>query len=101
MVKRMKRVECITDRLAPGFQGSKLRSISDANPTGGIKACDNAAFGLEPQGYGMANRLAFGPPTAERANPPSKRSQYGGIVAAPVMPPHAIVVPFDMSHMAS
>jgi hypothetical protein len=68
--------------LAPGFQVRKLRSISNANPTGGIKACDNAAFGLEPQGYGMANRLAYGPVTAGSANSPSKRSQYGGIVAS-------------------
>src|SRR5258705_3783273 len=56
--------------LAPGFQGRKLRSISNANPTGGIKACDNAAFGLEPQGYGMAHRLAYGLPTADKANAP-------------------------------
>jgi hypothetical protein len=39
-----------------------LRSVSNANPSGGItastKALDNAAFGLHPQGYGLANRLA-------------------------------------------
>jgi hypothetical protein len=66
-----------------------LRSISNANPTGGIKACDNAAFGPEPQGYGIANRLAYGPLTADWASFPCKRLQYGGIVAGP---PHAIVV---------
>ena len=43
-----------------------LRSISNANPTGGIKPSDNAAFGVQPQGYGrridwMANRLTGGP----------------------------------------
>jgi hypothetical protein len=35
-----------------------LRSISNASPTGGIKPADNAAFGVQPQGYGVANRLA-------------------------------------------
>jgi hypothetical protein len=34
------------------------RIVSDANPGRGIKASDNAAFGVEPQGYGVANRLA-------------------------------------------
>jgi hypothetical protein len=35
-----------------------LRAVSNANPTGGIKASDNAAFGFQPQGYAVANRLA-------------------------------------------
>src|SRR5258708_33097664 len=35
-----------------------LRIVSNANPTGGIKAWDNAAFGVQPQGYGVANRMA-------------------------------------------
>jgi hypothetical protein len=43
--------------LAPGIS----RIVSDANPAGGIKASDNAAFGVEPQGYGVANRLAGSP----------------------------------------
>jgi hypothetical protein len=43
--------------LAPGIS----RIVSDANPAGGIKASDNAAFGVEPQGYGVANRLAGRP----------------------------------------
>ena len=30
--------------------------VSNANPTGGIKAGDNAAFGVQPQGFG-ANRM--------------------------------------------
>jgi hypothetical protein len=54
--------------------GQEITIISNANPTGGIKACDNAAFGLEPQGYGMTNRLAYGLLTADKANCPSKRS---------------------------
>jgi hypothetical protein len=29
-----------------------LRIVSNANPSGGIKTSDNAAFGVEPQGYG-------------------------------------------------
>jgi hypothetical protein len=28
-----------------------LRIVSNANPTGGIKAPDNAAFGVQPQGW--------------------------------------------------
>jgi hypothetical protein len=40
-------MEIITVRLAPGF----LRIISNANPSGGIKASENAAFGVQPQGY--------------------------------------------------
>jgi hypothetical protein len=28
-----------------------LRNVSNANPSGGIKAEDNAAFGVRPQGY--------------------------------------------------
>jgi len=38
--------------------GKILRSFSNANPTGGIKPTDNAAFGVQPQGYGVTNRLA-------------------------------------------
>jgi hypothetical protein len=48
-------MECITDRLAPGFQKQEVTINLECEPAGGIKACDNAAFGLEPQGYGMAN----------------------------------------------
>jgi hypothetical protein len=29
-----------------------LQPILDANPTGGIRPFDNAAFGAQPQGYG-------------------------------------------------
>jgi hypothetical protein len=44
-------MENITVRLRlPGIYGRNLRIISNANPTGGIKASDNAAFGVEPQG---------------------------------------------------
>jgi hypothetical protein len=46
--------------------GKVLRPISNANPTGGIKAGDNAAFDAEPQGYGVANRMAERPETADR-----------------------------------
>jgi hypothetical protein len=38
-----------------------LRSFSNANPAGGIKPADNAAFGVQPQGYGVANRAAATP----------------------------------------
>jgi hypothetical protein len=41
--------------------------MSNANRTGGIKPADNAAFGVQPQGYGVANRSAATPgkpPTA-------------------------------------
>jgi hypothetical protein len=32
--------------------------VSNANPSGGISGSDNAAFGPQPQGYALANRLA-------------------------------------------
>jgi hypothetical protein len=56
-LRRLKRLENISVCLAPGIS----RIVSDANPAGGIKASDNAAFGVEPQGYGVANRLAASP----------------------------------------
>jgi hypothetical protein len=61
-------VENITVRL----KLQDLRIVSNANPSGGIKASDNAAFGVRPQGYGrgtgMANRLAAGPVAADFAD---------------------------------
>jgi hypothetical protein len=59
--------------LAPGIYGRKiydtiLRSISNANPIVGIKPSDNAAFGVQPQGYEVANRLAGGPVAADFAS---------------------------------
>jgi hypothetical protein len=50
-------MENITVR--PSFRNlrQEFASISNANPIVGIKTCDNAAFGVQPQGYGMANRL--------------------------------------------
>jgi hypothetical protein len=53
-------VENITVRL----KLQDLRIVSNANPSGGIKASDNAAFGVRPQGYGVANRLARKRPAA-------------------------------------
>jgi hypothetical protein len=53
--------------LAPGFTAGfhgkiqDLRIVSDTNPTGGIKTADNAAFGVQPQGYGVTNRAAGTP----------------------------------------
>jgi hypothetical protein len=57
IVQRLKRMENITVRPSSRI----LRIVSNANPTGGIKASDNAAFGVQPQGYGVANRLAGRP----------------------------------------
>jgi hypothetical protein len=54
------------------------RSISNANPAGGIKPCDNAAFSDQPQGYGGGKSIGRNPAVA---NPASRRFQYGGIVA--------------------
>ena len=94
IVERLERVEIITVRLAPGF----LRIISNANPSGGIKAGENAAFGVQPQGYGVANRLAAGPQgrggpadnPADLAHKPPKtlalwryRGRYAGINTPP------------------
>jgi hypothetical protein len=39
----------------------------DANPTGGIKPCDNAAFGAQPQGYGWRIDWQQSPMAAEVA----------------------------------
>jgi hypothetical protein len=54
------------------FYDTILRSISNANPIVGIKPSDNAAFGVQPQGYGketeVANRLAAGPVAADFAD---------------------------------
>src|SRR5258708_26640167 len=64
------------------------------------KALDNAAFGLHPQGYGLANRLAdyalvrpfLDPWAADLPNLTRKRFYCGGIVARPgdsqPPPPH-------------
>jgi hypothetical protein len=46
--------------------------VSNANPTGGIKAGDNAAFGVQPQGFG-ANRMEESPARQVLAIPPSNR----------------------------
>jgi hypothetical protein len=40
-----------------------LRIVSNANPIGGIKAPDNAAFSVQPQGFD-GNRLAAEPRSA-------------------------------------
>jgi hypothetical protein len=66
-------LESITDRLAPGVSRQDVTINLECEPTGGIKASDNAAFGPEPQGYGMANRLAYGPVTADWASFSCKR----------------------------
>jgi hypothetical protein len=65
-------MENIRVRLAPGIYGRILRAVSNANSTGGIKPSDNAAFGAQPQGYGVANRLA-----AEAGLPPISASWRG------------------------
>jgi hypothetical protein len=39
----------------------------DANPTGGIQPCDNAAFGAQPQGYGWRIDWQHSPMAAEVA----------------------------------
>ena len=44
----------ITDGITT-VQGQQRRNT---DPTGGINSCDNAAFSVQPQGYGAANRLA-------------------------------------------
>jgi hypothetical protein len=39
------------------------------NRTGNIKLHDNAAFGVQPQGYGLANQLAEDCPGEHRFYP--------------------------------
>jgi len=55
--------------------------VSNANPTGGIKAGDNAAFGVQPQGFGP-NRMEETPARRVLAIPPntadSKFVKHGG-----------------------
>jgi hypothetical protein len=53
-------MENITIRLAPGF----VRTVAMHDQPGSIKPTDNAAFGVQPQGYGLANRLAQSAPAA-------------------------------------
>src|SRR5947208_15197841 len=78
MVQRLKRME---NMRSPSSR--ILRIVTNPNPTGGIKATDNAAFAAQPQGYGVVNRLAEGPrwPTDLASIPDSKPFQCGGIVA--------------------
>jgi hypothetical protein len=47
-------MEIITIRLAPGF----VRTVFKMRDPAASKPADNAAFGVQPQGYGLANRLA-------------------------------------------
>jgi hypothetical protein len=56
-------VESITVRL--GFK--EIKDRLECEPSGGIKTADNAAFGGQPQGYEVTNRLAEG---ARRPRPP-------------------------------
>jgi hypothetical protein len=48
-------MENITIRLAPGFVRIVFKM---RDRPGSIKPTDNAAFGVQPQGYGVANQLA-------------------------------------------
>jgi hypothetical protein len=72
IVQRLKRMENITVRPSSRIYGRILRSISNANPIGGIKPCDNAAFGDQPQGYGVTNRLAKRPGGRQSSRPSLK-----------------------------
>jgi hypothetical protein len=45
-----------------------------------LKPRDNAAFGVEPQGKGLANQAAYAPSTTDLADFACKRWQYGRIV---------------------
>jgi hypothetical protein len=58
-------------------------SVSNANPSGGIPASDNAVFGLQPQGHGWRIDWQIGLRAADLANNTGKPFQYGGIVAGP------------------
>jgi len=49
-----------------------LQIVSNANPVGGIKAKDNAAFGAPPQGSGLSIRRLEGLAAADPACPRSK-----------------------------
>jgi hypothetical protein len=67
-----------------GLPGSRIFTIygnrrGQPRPSG-LKARDNAAFGLEPQGKGLANQVAYRLATADSADFACKRLQYGGIV---------------------
>jgi hypothetical protein len=54
---------------------------SNANPTGGIKAGDNAAFGIQPQGFGP-NRIEERPARQVLAIPPGSRFEVRDVYAA-------------------
>ena len=56
-------------------------AISEGSPDpAASKARDNAAFGVEPQGKGLTNQVAYRLAAAGLADFACKRSQYGGIV---------------------
>src|SRR5690349_11592117 len=55
----------------------------ECEPDRRIKARDNAAFGVEPQGKGWRIEGHNGPAAADLAGNACKRPQYGGIVATP------------------
>src|SRR6476619_1408440 len=50
IAKRLKRMDNIRIRLAPGFTARTLGQSRMRKPTGSIKLPDNAAFGVRPQG---------------------------------------------------
>ncbi len=52
----------------------------ECEPDRRIKACDNAAFGIEPQGKGWRIQGHNGPAIADLASIACKPPQYGGIV---------------------
>ena len=53
----------------------------ECDPDRCTKACDNAAFGIEPQEKGWRIRCLKGLAAADLASLACKRWQYGGIVA--------------------
>ena len=59
IVQRLKRVESITVRLAPGCMAGSLRSVSNANPSGGISGLATMPLlAFNRKDTGLANRLA-------------------------------------------
>jgi hypothetical protein len=92
-------MESIRVRLAPGVYGRIFTIDLECEPKGGIKAWDNAAFGVQPQGFGVANRVAESPMAADSASLVSLSClktlsvwQYRDRPPGAQPQPHAIVV---------
>jgi hypothetical protein len=65
-------VKSITDTWLQDFKAKSIKRGRIPDP-GGLKDRDNAAFGVEPQGKGLANQVSYRPAIADLADFACKR----------------------------